>query len=90
MSRVSLTIHLDLEMANIPSHDALNAAMQRAEAAAARVFLNGDLGGEMHVTIDPSPNPIPQTCGALTVLPGRMFASVGRQKRPSAPRLKSR
>ena len=81
MSRVTLTINLDLEMAGLPSSEALGAAMHRAETAAARVFLNGDLGGVMHVEVEPSPNAVPVTCGALTVLSGRMHASVGRSPR---------
>jgi hypothetical protein len=81
MSRVTLTINLDLECAGLPSSEALSAALYRAQNAAARVFVNGDLGGPMHVTVDPSPNPIPKTCEALDVLPGRMFASVGKRKK---------
>ena len=67
MSRVTLTINLDLEMSGLPSHEAL----------AARVFLNGDGGGRMHVNVDESDHPIPVTCGALTVLSGRMNATLG-------------
>ena len=77
MSRVTLTINLDLEMSGLPSHEALAAAHQRAEFVAARVFLNGDGGGRMHVNVDESDHPIPVTCGALTVLSGRMNATLG-------------
>lgn len=59
MSRVTLTINLDLPIPGLPSQEALNAAMRRAESAAARVFVNGDLGGQMHVTVDPSPHATP-------------------------------
>jgi hypothetical protein len=55
--------------------------MQRAESAAARVFVCGDLGGKMKVDVETSANPIPKTCDAVDVLPGRMSATVGRRKR---------
>ena len=35
MSRVTLTINLELSIPGLPSQEALNAAMQRAESAAA-------------------------------------------------------
>jgi hypothetical protein len=81
MSRVTLTINLELETPGLPSQEALNAAMQRAENAAARVFLNGDLGGKMKVDVEPSGVAVPKTCDAVEVLPGRISASVGRRKR---------
>jgi len=84
MSRVTLTINLELEMAGLPSEAALSAAMQRAESAAARVFVNGDLGGKMNVAVEASENQIPMTCGVVNVLPGRMSATVG--KRPAGKR----
>lgn len=73
MSRVTLTINLELSIPGLPSQEALNAAMQRAESAAARVFLNGDLGA--------SPNAVPMTCGTVDVLSGRINATVGRRKK---------
>jgi hypothetical protein len=81
MSRVTLTINLELHMPGLPSAEALHAAMQRAENAAARVFVNGDLGGKLTVNVEPSANSIPQTCETVDVLPGRMNTSVGRRKR---------
>jgi hypothetical protein len=81
MSRVTLTINLELETPSLPSSDALNAAMQRAEEVAARVFVCGDLGGKMHLNVDQSPSPIAKTCEAVNVLPGRIHATVGRKRR---------
>ena len=81
MSRVALTINLELSISGLPSQEALNAAMQRAESAAARVFVNGDLGGRMHVTVDTSPNVVPMTCGTVDVLPGRINATVGKRRK---------
>ncbi len=86
MSRVTLTVNLNLEMAGLPSPEALSAAQDRAEKAAARVFLNGDAGGRMHVTVDPSENAVPKTCDALTVLSGAMRATIGRTKAKKANR----
>ena len=42
MSRVTLTIHLELATSSLPSGDALSAAICRAEQAACRVFVCGD------------------------------------------------
>ena len=83
MSRVTLTINLELDTPSLPSNEALSAAMQRAQNAAARVFVNGDLGGNMKVDVEPSDNPIPKTCHTVDVLPGRMSATVGKKKRKS-------
>ena len=81
MSRVTLTINLELSIPGLPSQEALNAAMQRAESAAARVFVNGDLGGRMHVTVDTSSNVVSMTCGTVDVLPGRINATVGKRRK---------
>jgi hypothetical protein len=81
MSRVTLTINLELDMPGLPSCEALGAAMQRAESAAARVFVCGGLGGKMKVDVESSANPIPKTCDTVDILPGRMGATVGRRKR---------
>jgi hypothetical protein len=83
VSRVTLTIKLELSTAELPSSEALSAALQRAGSAAARVFVHGDLGGTMHVTVDTSPNVIPKTCDTVDVLPGYMQASIGRRKKKS-------
>ena len=81
MSRVTFTIALELETEGLPSQEALNAAMQRAEDVAARVFVCGDLGGKMHLTVDASGSPIPKTCEVVHVLPGRISATVSKKKR---------
>jgi hypothetical protein len=81
MSRVTLTINLELDTPSLPSGEALNAAMERAQNAAARVFVCGNLGGKMKVDVEPSANPIPKTCDAVDILLGRMSATVGRRKR---------
>jgi len=86
MSRITLTINIELETPGLPSSSALQAAMYRAECAAARVFVNGDLGGPMTVSVAPSENPIPKTCDAVNILSGRMNATVSprKKKKPSA------
>jgi hypothetical protein len=80
MSRVTLTINLELDTPNLPSNEALHAAMERAQNAAARVFVCGDLGGKMKVDVEPSDHAVEKTCDAVDVLPGRMTATVGRKK----------
>jgi hypothetical protein len=81
VSRVTLTIHLELATSSLPSGDALSAAICRAEQAACRVFVCGDRGGAMHVKVDESTNPIEKTCDAVDILPGRMSARVSKRKR---------
>lgn len=83
MSRVTLTIKLELSIPGLPSDEALNAAMYRAQSAAARVFVCGDLGGKMKVDVEPSDNAVPKTCDAVDVLPGFMSATVSKRKRKS-------
>ena len=81
MSRVTLTIKLELDMTGLPSSDALGSALQRAEQAAARVFVCGDAGGSLRVTVERGPNGVPKTCDAVDILPGYMQASVGKRKK---------
>lgn len=81
MSRVTLTIKLDLDMPGLPSSEALNAAFHRAERAAARVFLEGDAGGKMRVEVEPGAHGVPATCEALDTLAGSMAATIGRRRR---------
>lgn len=84
MIRVTHTIVLDLECAHMPSRDAISAAQQRAEVAAARVYVNGDAGGKLTVEIEPSASPIEKTCEALNIRAGRMNVSRLNQKRKRA------
>jgi hypothetical protein len=68
-------------MPRLPSSDAISAAMQRAEGAAARVFLDGDLGGPLRFTVEPGANSVPKTCDTVDVLPGRMKATISKRRR---------
>lgn len=79
--RVQLTMRFDLEVSILPSEEALNAAMQRAETAAARVFVNGDAGGKQHIEVEPSDHPVPKTCETVDVLSGHVSATVRKKKR---------
>jgi hypothetical protein len=89
MSRVTLTINLELDTPNLPSCEAMSAAITRAERAAARVFIYGDRGGPMHVKVEESEHPIPRTCESLDILPGRINATKG-SRRPKAPQAPAR
>ncbi len=89
-TKVTLTIKLDLEMAGLPSQRALGAALERAEKAAARVFVNGDAGGKMKVEIEDSPNPVPKTCDVLTIRDGYMQATLGRLPKKAVKAVKAR
>lgn len=80
MSRVTLTINLELEMAGLPSEQAMSYAQQRAELIAARVFVCGDKGGKLNFDVEDSDHPVPKSCEAVKILPGRMNATVGKRR----------
>jgi hypothetical protein len=79
MSRVTFTINLELENSGLPSNEALDAAMQRAQNIAARVFICGDEGGKINLQVEPSDHPVAKTCDTVRVLPGHIRATLSKR-----------